>query len=486
MDKPVLKYVDAICGSGKSHSLKEHILAGDKRDKRYLLAMPTLELCEQFKEDLARLGIEAITVSSESSSATTSLKYALYPDNFPRHIICTHEAFKHYCYLAMHNKEMQELLSGVDVFIDEIPSASFGGYIKVDSKSRVDDNYPFLDWLEERNGLWWIKEDNRDEFLAYWKEKNANSKDLKQMLWAMLAGAGMSLDTEKHFFAYTATPITYASLWASEFVVMGAGVSRSEYVFWAENMLKADVTSAPESLYPDETRRVYPNKKVTLVSLMQSNASFTSLEHTFTNHIKEVRERVAGEKFIYATNKDKNTAYVQCDFSQIGERELGEKGGEMVSMASYGLNHYQHFNNAVFLGCSNDNRDVSGKWANYCELNGWDWELVKEKRKAARNYEQAYQFVSRCGIRNFDSKAPQLYIVPDAATAEYLKEHYFPNAKIDCMNLDVPKKPRKEKSTDKGDNTRAQVQALKLQGYKQKHVAEKLGKSKGLISQLWK
>ena len=49
------------------------------------------------------------------------------------------------------------------------------------------------------------------------------------------------------------------------------------------------------------------------------------------------------------------------------------EGGERVSMASYGLNHYQHLHKAAFLGCANLDGTTIGHWRTYCELNGWDW-----------------------------------------------------------------------------------------------------------------
>lgn len=485
-DKPLIKYVDAICGSGKSYNLKLHIEKGAAANKRFLLVMPTLELCYQFPEDLKILNVKNVVISSDQTSATLKLKQAMSPDYSPRHIICTHEAFKHYCYQAMHNEEMRGLLSGFDVYIDEIPNATFGGYIKVDSTKAVDDNYPFLAWLEQRGSLWYVTEEHYDDLLTYWKEKNANSKELKQLLWVLLTGAGMLLDEDKHFFAYTASPISYGALWASEFVVMGAGVSRSEYLHFAECALGADVMKADDSLYPHVNRRIYPNHNVTIYAVMEGQASLDKLAYAFSNHITEIGE-IAGRNFIYATNNDKYSAHIDFNFYSFAQEHLGDKkGGDVLSMSSYGLNHFQHYDRAIFLGVSNDNRDVSGKWSEYCEAMGWDWKVVNEKRKAARNYEQAYQFVSRCSIRNFDTRRAQVYVVPDLDCAEYLKSHYFKNASIDCLGFDKPKAERKARDTSKGEQTRLQVQQLKGKGHKQKEVAEILGINKGSVSRYWK
>ena len=89
------------------------------------------------------------------------------------------------------------------------------------------------------------------------------------------------------------------------------------------------------------------------------------------------------------------------------------------------------------------------------------WEF-EQKQRAAMNYERCYQFISRTSIRNTAISAPLVFVVPDLATAEYIKEYYFPGASIECFHFEKPRKKVK------GTETREKVQACKAQGMTQK------------------
>ncbi len=60
--RPIVAYVDAICGSGKSTTLQQYIKSSlltnsDAIPPRYLLVMPTHDLCEQVKSELGKVRI---------------------------------------------------------------------------------------------------------------------------------------------------------------------------------------------------------------------------------------------------------------------------------------------------------------------------------------------------------------------------------------------------------------------------------------------
>ena len=135
--------------------------------------------------------------------------------------------------------------------------------------------------------------------------------------------------------------------------------------------------------------------------------------------------------------------------------------------------------NAVFLGCSNLDRDFQGKWRQYADLNGWNVEEFEQKQRAAMNYERCYQFISRTSIRNTAIREPLVFVVPDLATAEYIQKYYFPGASIDCFNFEKPRKKVK------GNETRERVQDCKAQGMTQKQAAESLGMGIATIKRNW-
>ncbi|HBY4946365.1 TPA: hypothetical protein MIV40_07855 [Klebsiella pneumoniae] len=135
--------------------------------------------------------------------------------------------------------------------------------------------------------------------------------------------------------------------------------------------------------------------------------------------------------------------------------------------------------NAVFLGCSNLDRDFQGKWRQYADLNSWNVEEFEQKQRAAMNYERCYQFISRTSIRNADTNHPLMFVVPDLATAEYIQKYYFPGASIECFHFEKPRKKVK------GTATRERVQDCKAQGMTQKSAAELLQVNIKTIKRNW-
>ena len=477
-----ITYVDAICGSGKSttlqHYIKSSLLTNSEAiPPRYLLVMPTHELCGQVREELKDRRVKSYHVDTETE-AVNHLVATLENDFEHSVIICTHQCFIHYCYRAEFEPELQNLLKNFSVVTDEIPDAMFGAYIKVQHTDQTEENFPFLEWLEERDGLLFLREDCRDEFYKYWHEKQASGAELKRLLWAIMQGAGLLYEENKHLFAFTASPIIRSVEWAEQFTLLGAGSSRSLFVWTAEHLAGYAVEEAGEHLQPPLERRKHKSVPISLVAVCENRCTLTALQKVFHEHLQEIIQRVPGE-FIFATNRDK----ALCQFTTIGDEILSNSArGERVSMASYGLNHYQHIHNTVFLGCSNLDRDFQGKWRQYAELNGWDVEEFEQKQRAAMNYERCYQFISRTSVRNADTDHPLVFVVPDLATAEYIKEHYFPGAKVECLNFG---KARKKRNTSKGDNTRAEIQKHKANGLTQKQTRELMNVGIATVKRNW-
>lgn len=480
--KQVVKFVDAICGSGKSttlqHYIKSSLLTNSEAiPPRYLLVMPTHDLCKQVKKDLEDRRVRSYHVDTETEAVNLLISTLEY-DFQHSVIICTHQCFIHYCYRAALEIELQNLLSSFSIFVDEIPDAMFGAYIKVQHTDRTEENFPFLKWLEERDGLLFLREDCQTDFYKYWHEKQASGQDLKRLLWAIMQGAGLLYEENKHLFAFTASPIIRSVEWAEHFTLLGAGSSRSLFVWAAEHLTKYEVEEAGEDLQPPLERRKHKRVPISLVAVCENRCTLTALQKVFHEHLQEIIQRVPGE-FIFATNRDKSL----CQFTTIGDEILTDASrGIRVSMASYGLNDYQHIHNAVFLGCSNLDKDFQGKWRQYAELNGWNVEEFEQKQRSAMNYESCYQFISRTSIRNADTNHPLMFVVPDLATAEYIKEHYFPVAKVECFNFG---KVRKKRDTTKGDTTRAEIQKHKANGLTQKQTRELMNVGIATVKRNW-
>lgn len=463
-----LKIVNAICGSGKSYKLKQYIR--NNPDKRILIAVPTHDLASQTQSDLQKLGIPAYHNQVDNGeSATRSLINAL-DDDFGRNIvIVTHECLLHFCLYAYRDEKTQNKLHLFDIYIDEIPTAWYGAEIDYKNEEYRNSNFPFLGWLEERDGLQFVRDEDREKFLAYYESEHANSKLLKQALFSMLTGQGMLLEQDKYFFSFTANPILYSTLWAKSFTVLGANVGISEFAYAAKTILNAEISLADDELQPDLMRRVHTDtKRIELIPVFSQKCTKKLLSEYYSDILNGTR-RALRDEFIYTSNNDEqysNGFYYSSRADDVLE------SGERVSMASYGLNHYQHLHKAAFLGCANLDKTTIGHWRKYCDLNGWDWRELEEKRQAALNYEKVYQFVSRCSVRVRGNNNKQVYIVPDVGCAEYLKQHYFHDAVI---KPEMIKTERKKRNTSKGDDKFNLVKSLVDQGLKRKDIVEKTG-----------
>lgn len=476
--KPVVNFVNAICGSGKSHRLKEYILSFNLEavPEKFLIVVPTHALAEQFKQDLNLLRIPNHHIFVEG--ATLNLKSTL-ADNFQTNVvITTQECFTNYCHLATFNPEMRSLLAEHNVVVDEIPDGWFGAEATIRHADRTAENFPFLEWLEERNGLLYLREEHYDNLYKYYHEKHANSDNLKKVLYVALDGGGVmhtECDSSFSFFGYTFNPILKAATWAKNFTVLGAGVDLGGRRIIKKNVAQIAVLEAGEHLQPEPERRKHKNVPIKMVVVLSEDikrAGQSELANVFNNHLNEIKQ-IVGKDFIFATNKDKTI----CDFQTIGLTELGDRmGGVDVSMSSYGMNSYQSIHCAVFLGCANLGDKDRKRWADYCERIGWDFETVMEKKRQAMYFERCYQFLSRTSIRNTDTDHSLVFVVPDMAAAEYLKTHYFPGSTIECLGI---------KKAGKQHETRLKVLEYKAQGLTPKETVEAMGVSLRTVRSYW-
>jgi hypothetical protein len=81
----------------------------------------------------------------------------------------THECLLHFCLYAYRDERTQKKLRLFDIYIDEIPSAWYGAEIDYKNEEYKKSNFPFLEWIEEQNGLYFVREQDREKFLAYYE-----------------------------------------------------------------------------------------------------------------------------------------------------------------------------------------------------------------------------------------------------------------------------------------------------------------------------
>lgn len=500
--KPV-RYVNAIPSSGKSWNLKEKINNNGIHNKT-IICLPTTDLMTEYDKDL-NVPRHLILSNNASFSVVHQLKAALASDFHIQVILCTHACLELYCQQAAFDVSMQQALQEVSIFVDECPSGAFGAHVPVSHEKHTQDSFPFLVWLEEREkGGLFLKEDCRENMQRYYDENHAKSDDLKKIIWCLLHGNAMLAIPDQdgfHFVAEAVNPLILASQWAASFIIMAAGVDKSELLYRAEQHYSFPVIKAPAGFQPDARREAFKHTSlITMFYALEESASMSKLAPVFTEVLNWIRRNFR-EGFLYATNNDKTLKGEQADFTSLADQELSA-AGERISMSAYGLNYYAGFNvcgkdekflaalgvrhtaaayagyaQCAYLGIVNDEPMHRERRRKYADCMGWDFDELSKRRHEQQNAERCLQVLARTVIRDHSNLKPVKFLVPDKRTAEYLQANYFPNCQVKWTGIKPPVMERKAKDTTKGDQQLEKVRELKSQGKKIAEIAQILSLS---------
>jgi len=463
---------------------------------------------KEYEQDLI-VSVHKILSDDSSFSVVHQLKAALASDFHIQVILCTHDCLELYCQQAAFDVAMQQALQEVSIFVDECPSGAFGAQVRVKHEAFAQDNFPFLAWLEEREkGGLFLDEAYREQMQRYYDENHAKSEDLKKIVWCLLRDSAVLAEEDERGYWYTAeaaNPLILASQWAASFIIMAAGVDKSELLYRAEHHLGFPVIKAPTGFQPDAHRATFKRTNLITISyIFNEPASMNALAPVFPEVLMWIKRNFR-EGFLYATNNDKTLKGEQADFTSLADQEL-KATGERISMSAYGLNYYAGFNvcgkdekflaalgvkhtaaayegfaRCAYLGIVNDEPFHLQRRKKYAECMSWDFEELSKRRHEQQNAERCLQVLARTVIRDHNNLKPVHFLVPDKQTAEYLQANYFPNCELNPLNF-----YRKLRDTTKGDTTKADVKSLLDKGLKQVQIAQHTGLSKGRVSQLVK
>jgi len=465
---------------------------------------------KEYEQDLI-VSVHKILSDDSSFSVVHQLKAALASDFHIQVILCTHDCLELYCQQAAFDVSMQQAMQEVSIFVDECPSGAFGAQVRVKHEEFAQDNFPFLAWLEEREkGGLFLKEDRREQMQRYYEESHAKSDDMKRIIWCLLHDNALLAEEDERGYWYTAeavNPLILASQWAASFIIMAAGIDKSELLYRAEHHLGFTVIKAPAGFQPDVSRAKFKRTHLITISyIFNESASMSALAPVFPEVLMWIKRNFR-EGFLYATNNDKTLKGEQADFTSLADQEL-KATGERISMSAYGLNYYAGFNvcgkdekflaaldvrhiaaayegfaQCAYLGIVNDEPFHLQRRRKYADYMGWDFEELSKRRHEQQNAERCLQVLARTVIRDHDNLKPVHFLVPDKQTAEYLQANYFPRCELNPLNF---YRERKARDTTKGDTAKADVKSLLEKGLKQVQIATQTGLSKGRVSQLVK
>lgn len=158
--------------------------------------------------------------------------------------------------------------------------------------------------------------------------------------------------------------------------------------------------------------------------------------------IEAIKDEFNNDGFVYLVNKDKEDEV---------RSQLNILGGEQLPNSPFGLNSYQHLNQAVVLSALNPSP------AQYSFLShmGVDEDAVRESL-----YHQAcYQAIMRTSLRNKDATDPVKIIVSDLGVAKSLQEN-FPGSEVSSVITRVKEQPKRRIGRPPSASTKSRADTL--------------------------
>jgi len=145
---------------------------------------------------------------------------------------------------------------------------------------------------------------------------------------------------------------------------------------------------------------------------------------------------------IYENNEQQTKSLMFVNVAKQSECE--HEDFIQVSTQSHGQNSYQIQNHAIWMAAllPSPNETYALKW--FCREMNIDHEAAKTCLKHTRQYAPMYQGLARTSLRVEASTNPNLFVVPDTASAQVLLK-WIPNATIDTKYLFTLKELKKKK-----------------------------------------
>ncbi|GIU11862.1 hypothetical protein [Shewanella glacialipiscicola] len=145
---------------------------------------------------------------------------------------------------------------------------------------------------------------------------------------------------------------------------------------------------------------------------------------------------------IYENNEQQTKSLMFVNVAKQSECE--HEDFIQVSTQSHGQNSYQIQNHAIWMAAllPSPNETYALKW--FCREVNIDHEAAKTCLKHTRQYAPMYQGLARTSLRVEASTNPNLFVVPDTASAQVLLK-WIPNATIDTKYLFTLKELKKKK-----------------------------------------
>ncbi|MEL4237587.1 hypothetical protein [Shewanella xiamenensis] len=138
------------------------------------------------------------------------------------------------------------------------------------------------------------------------------------------------------------------------------------------------------------------------------------------------------EDEIYNKNEKQTKSLMFVNVTNESECEYDDF--VQVSTQSHGQNSYQTHNHAIWMASLLPTPAQSLALEYFCRQVGIDYQAAKECLRHTRQYAPMYQGLARTSLRVEASTDPNLFVVPDTASAQALLK-WIPNATVDTKYL---------------------------------------------------
>lgn len=439
-----IRYIDSICGGGKTDSAIKRMINGVARGRKYVLLQPKISLIQQTKLRFEELGYQGPLepIYSEKGAETVTKRIHAFLDRPDASgvLIATIQAWE-----AIQRRAMHEW----DLIVDECPTIF--RVSKIETQRLKNDLMDHLIIEDEKDGYSEVKIRPGSEHQLKNLERIA-AKD-KAYLTHYETTKYLNLKTKtwvkseclESFLKGSADTLTFYHVTSKKLfegfrsvVIMGANFTHSElYLLWRHlgvHFKKVDgFHGMPLPVAHDKA----VGEKLDIYYLTVDWSKFIKQKQydIYENEYKRAIKDIFGSKpFIHTMNDGDNPLLLQS---------FGN--GTYVSPKAHGDNHHIKIDNAAIFAHFNISKDQASFLHNKFKL---PFKIIWD----IRNIDIYYQFVCRTSLREVPSAMSDVsykkIIVMDKDMAHYIQEK-FEGSRIHKFESDLiakiehPKKGRK-------------------------------------------
>lgn len=424
-----INYLSALCGSGKTHSIRHRASELVQKGFNALIVQPTKDLINQTLDDLRDSEtlahkIHGDTLGQDGETVIASVvAYLKEPNPQPHVLLITWATFQALPFVANPGDW--------HVFIDEVPQVF--EFIDTDAKESHKAISPYVKMIPDgpRYGRLRSVGTNAIEHATDWsKEKNLG--DIQKLAKAAASGRHdvWVIQSQWNALIKGGHRLQAMTLLRADFLGKFASVTMAGALFEESPLFKIWSASgtkfvADEGLAESLRYRDHENGREVEI-LYAYGADWSKCRRlkngVWTGLVSAIEREFRGEKYLWNANKDVEAG---GEFDP-GALDSGDLTARLPHVA-HGMNSFQDFRNIAFLSALNlqpwQYRFLEGQGLSQDEVRTWTYR------------QQLYQAVMRTAIRNPADHERKRVIVPDLGTAEWLRE-VFPGSSIRSLGLE--------------------------------------------------